>query len=207
MPHDDSRQDRDADLRPAAPQRRGICAAVSSRDAVLPIVAAIETYSRHPLAGAIVQAATDAGYALPTVEWIREEPGVGLHAQVGRSTVLVTNRAYAATRFELPASPATGLECVVLIDDRYAATFRFHDMPRAESHGFVGHLGPKHEFTRVLLVSGDRAAEVRRLADAGRHRPDPCGDVAGRKGRQSCGGKRSAPRRCSSATGSTTRRR
>ena len=34
------------------------------REAVLPIVAAIETYSRHPLAGAIVQAATDAGYAL-----------------------------------------------------------------------------------------------------------------------------------------------
>ncbi len=136
------------------------------RDAVLPIAAAIETYSRHPLAAAIVQAATNARYALPTVDWVREEAGVGLHAQVGRSTVLVTSRAYAATRFDLPVSLATGLECIVLIDDHYAATFRFHDVPRVESHGFVGHLGPKHEFTRVLLVSGDRAAEVRRLAES-----------------------------------------
>ena len=48
----------------------------------------------------------------------------------------------------------------------YAATFRFHDVPRADSRGFVGHLAPKHGFTRVLLVSGDRETEVRRLADA-----------------------------------------
>jgi P-type E1-E2 ATPase len=133
---------------------------------VLPLVAAIEAYSRHPLAAAILRAATDARCVLPRVDWIREEAGVGLHAQVGRSTVLVTNRAYAATRFELPVGLATGLECIVVIDDHYAATFRFHDVPRAESHGFIGHLGPKHEFTRVLLVSGDRAAEVRRLAEA-----------------------------------------
>ena len=38
--------------------------------------------------------------------------------------------------------------------------------PRADSRGFVGHLGPKHGFTRVLIVSGDREVEVRRLADA-----------------------------------------
>jgi P-type E1-E2 ATPase len=55
---------------------------------------------------------------------------------------------------------------LVLVDDQFAAIFRFHDVPRADSRGFVGHLGPKHGFTRVLLVSGDREAEVRRLADA-----------------------------------------
>jgi P-type E1-E2 ATPase len=54
---------------------------------------------------------------------------------------------------------------VVLIDDRYAAIFRFHDLPRPDSRGFINHLGPKHGFTRVLVVSGDREAEVRRLAD------------------------------------------
>jgi P-type E1-E2 ATPase len=56
------------------------------------------------------------------------------------------------------------LECVIAIDDQYAATFRFHDVPRADSRGFIGHLAPKHGFTRVLLVSGDRESEVRRLA-------------------------------------------
>jgi heavy metal translocating P-type ATPase len=137
-----------------------------TREAVLPLVAAIETYSRHPLASAIVKAAEEARYALPDVAWIREEAGVGLHAQVGDSDVLVTSRSHAAGRFDLPPGQSTGLECIVLIDDRHAATFRFHDVPRAESRGFVGHLGPKHGFTRVLLVSGDREAEVRRLADS-----------------------------------------
>lgn len=137
-----------------------------SRETVLPVVAAIERYSRHPLAGAIVRAAEDARFPLPDVARIREEPGVGLHAQVGSSNVLITSRSHAATRFAVPPAGATGLECVIVIDDQYAATFRFHDVPRAESRGFVGHLGPKHGFTRVLLVSGDREAEVRRLADS-----------------------------------------
>jgi heavy metal translocating P-type ATPase len=137
-----------------------------TRDAVLPLVAAIERYSRHPLAGAIVAAAADARYPLPDVEWIREEAGIGLHGQVGASTVLVTGRSHAAGRFELPPSQATGLECIVIINDQYAATLRFHDVPRVDSRGFVGHLGPKHGFTRVLLVSGDREPEVRRLADS-----------------------------------------
>ncbi|HMD35025.1 MAG TPA: HAD-IC family P-type ATPase, partial [Vicinamibacterales bacterium] len=136
-----------------------------TRDRVLPIVAAVERYSRHPLAAALVTAATKAGYALPHVDWIREEPGRGLIARVGDSTVLLTGRAHAAGRFALPPGQETGLECVVVIDDRLAATFQFHDIARGDSRGFVGHLGPRHGFDRVLLVSGDRETEVRRLAD------------------------------------------
>jgi len=137
-----------------------------TREAVLPVVAALERYSRHPLAGAVVKAAADARYVLPEVEWIREEAGVGLRGKVGDAIVLVTSRSYAAARFDLPPGEATGLECIVVLNDRYAASLRFHDVPRTDSRGFVGHLGPKHGFTRVLLVSGDREEEVRRLADA-----------------------------------------
>ena len=137
-----------------------------TREMVLPMMAAIEQHSRHPLASAIVKAAADARFPLPRVEWIREEPGVGLRGKVGDSIVLVTSRSHAGARFEMPPSQLTGLECIVIINDRYAATFRFHDVPRADSRGFVGHLSPKHGFTRVLLVSGDREAEVKRLADA-----------------------------------------
>ena len=60
---------------------------------------------------------------------------------------------------------AGGLECVILIDGKYAATYRFRDQPRHEGISFVHHLGPKHHFRRVLLVSGDRESEVRYLAD------------------------------------------
>jgi heavy metal translocating P-type ATPase len=135
------------------------------RDVVLPAVAAMEQHSRHPLAAAIVQAAADAKYPLPDVEWIREEAGVGLRARVGHADVLITNRAHAA-RFNLPPGQPHGLECVVVIDNRFAAVLRFHDLPRANSRGFIDHLAPKHGFTRVLLVSGDRESEVLRLADA-----------------------------------------
>jgi len=143
-----------------------VYAAPFTRDIVLPMVAAMEQYSRHPLAPAIVRAAVDAGYPLPLVEWIREEPGVGLRGRVGAADVLITNRAHADEPAALPPTAPTGLECVVMVDEHYAALFRFHDIARADSRRFVGHLGPKHGFTRVLIVSGDREVEVRRLADA-----------------------------------------
>jgi P-type E1-E2 ATPase len=59
----------------------------------------------------------------------------------------------------------SGLECLVFVNGRYAATFRFHDAPRMESRSFVDHLKPKHAVERVMLVSGDRESEVRYLAD------------------------------------------
>jgi len=136
------------------------------RETVLAPLASMERYSRHPLAGPILAAAVDAGYALPEVEWIHEEPGTGLRGRVGGRTFLVTNRAQLAPRFALPPAPETGLECMVAVDDRYAASFRFHDVARADSLRFIGHLSPRHGFTRVLIVSGDREAEVRRLADS-----------------------------------------
>jgi P-type E1-E2 ATPase len=131
---------------------------------LLPAVAAIERYSRHPLAAAIVQAAADAGYRVPDVEWVREEPGSGLRARVEDLNLELTSRARLAGRFDLPPAQPTGLECIVVVDDQPAAVFQFHDVPRADSRSFVEHLGPRHDFTRVLLVSGDRETEVRRLA-------------------------------------------
>jgi len=137
-----------------------------TRATVLPIVAALERHSRHPLANAIVRAAADAGYHLPDVEWIREEAGARLRRKIGETIALVTSRALTAERFELPPAQPTGLECIVILNDRFAACLRFHDVARDDSSGFVVHLGPAHGFTRVLLVSGDREEEVRRLAEA-----------------------------------------
>ncbi len=137
-----------------------------TREQVLPLVAALERLSRHPLAVAIVRAADDARYVPPEVAWIREEPGKGLQGSV-KGVIAVASRAARARwrKFELPPGEPAGLECVVIVDDRYAATFRFHDVPRPDSRGFVTHLGPRHGFTRIMLVSGDRDAEVRRLAE------------------------------------------
>src|SRR5207342_2285956 len=64
-----------------------------TRDSVLPLAAALERLSRHPLAGAIVRAADDAGYPRLDAEWIREDPGAGLEGRVEGATVRITSRA------------------------------------------------------------------------------------------------------------------
>jgi heavy metal translocating P-type ATPase len=137
-----------------------------TRASVLPLVAALERYSRHPLAAPILAAAGEDGCALPNVDWIREEPGRGLRGRADGVELFVTSRAHAAAVTVLPPEPPTGLECVVLADGRFAALFHFHDVAREESGGFIRHLGPKHGLERIMILSGDREPEVRRLADA-----------------------------------------
>jgi heavy metal translocating P-type ATPase len=136
---------------------------------VLAQVASLEQYSKHPLAGAVLDAAREAGVVLREVSAISERPGEGLRGSVAGRTVQVTSRKkLLAQRPELAGTlpeQSGGLECVVLIDGGYAATLRFRDTPRAEGASFIHHLKPRHGFERVLLVSGDRESEVRYLAD------------------------------------------
>jgi heavy metal translocating P-type ATPase len=139
-----------------------------ARGEVLSLVASLERYSKHPLARAILAAAEREGIGLPEVTDVSERPGDGLRGAVSGRQVQVTGRGMAAAHGaadadRLPAA-AEGLECVVVIDRRYAALLRFRDEPRAESRPFVGHLGPKHRFVRVMIVSGDRESEARYLA-------------------------------------------
>ena len=140
---------------------------VVARD-VLTLVASLERYSKHPLARAVLAAATAGGLELPESTEVSEEPGQGLRGIVSGHRVQVTSRgklvAQAIAGVEHIPQAGDGLECVVAIDGRYAATLRFHDAPRAESRAFVQHLGPKHRFQRVMIVSGDRLSEVRYLA-------------------------------------------
>jgi heavy metal translocating P-type ATPase len=139
------------------------------RENVFILTAAVERYSKHPLAAALLRAAEARGLELPAVAHVREEPGKGLVGSVDGATVTITGRDHVLRNGGVPAESlppqASGLECVVLIDGQYAATYRFHDAPRDESTPFVAHLGTKHGVQRVLLVSGDRESEVRYLAE------------------------------------------
>ncbi len=130
----------------------------------LSLVASAEQYSRHPLAEAIVEEAKRRGLALVAVDRVAERPGQGLVAEIGSTAVRVTGRAQLGPSVELPPG-ASGLECVVLIDHQPALLVRLRDRPRPESRSFLSHLGPKHQIERVLLVSGDREAEVRWFAE------------------------------------------
>ena len=132
---------------------------------VLRLVAALERYSKHPLARAILAAAEAQKLDLPEASEVGEAPGEGLRGTVlGRRLRVTSRKAVPELASHLP--PTTGgLECVVLIDDQYAATLRFRDAPRAESRSFVSHLAPKHHFERVMILSGDRESEVSYLAE------------------------------------------
>jgi heavy metal translocating P-type ATPase len=141
-----------------------LCAPGFTRDEILGVTASLERYSKHPLSAAILNAAQQANLPVESVSEISERPGEGLTGTVGRRKVLITSRKKISARgLELPSMGA-GLECLVLVDGEYAAMFRFLDTPRKDSQKFIGHLKPRHAVTRVLLVSGDRDEEVRRLA-------------------------------------------
>jgi heavy metal translocating P-type ATPase len=136
---------------------------------VLALVAGLERYSKHPLAGAVLAAVEKQGVTLPEASAVSEPPGRGLTGTVSGRAVEVTSRKkllarHPAAETALPPASA-GLECVVLVDGTYAATFRFRDRPRADGAPFIRHLGRRHHFERILLVSGDRESEVRYLAE------------------------------------------
>ena len=147
-----------------------------SRADVLSLAASLETYSKHPLSTAVVQAAEKESLRVLEVEALAEKPGQGLVGRVkqlnGASTVhevAITSRQKlpnvdAAGVAKLPPV-AGGLECVVVVDGQTEALLRFRDSPRADGRPFVSHLKPAHGLSRVMLVSGDRESEVRWLAD------------------------------------------
>ncbi|WP_145292152.1 heavy metal translocating P-type ATPase [Pirellulimonas nuda] len=135
----------------------------------LGLAASLERYSKHPLATAVLDAAAKAGVGLQDATQISEPPGQGVRGTVAGHTVLITSRGALADSSvpgrEHAPPHAGGLECFVVIDNRYAALFRFRDEPRAEGVSFIEHLSPRHGFNRLLIVSGDRESEVRYLAD------------------------------------------
>ena len=135
---------------------------------VLAAAASIERYSRHPLADAIRNEAQARGLTPPAVEKVSEKPGQGLTGEVGGRFIRIGNR---KTAYRLdPASEAiiprtaAGMESVVLLDEKYAATIQFRDAPRLEAERFIAHLPRKHGVEKMMIISGDRESEVKYLA-------------------------------------------
>ncbi len=142
-----------------------VCAPGVRRNDVLRLAASLEAYSKHPLSAAVLGAARSEDVQLEAVSEVSERPGQGLRGLVAGQRVRITGRQKVDVQsIDLPPA-APGLECVVLIEEQFAALFRFRDAPRRETRRFMDHLKPRHAVTRVMLVSGDRDAEVRHLAE------------------------------------------
>lgn len=140
-----------------------------TKEMVLKYVASLERYSKHPLSNAVLNAAQKENITLLESSNVSEKPGQGLRGIIGNHTILITSRKkileVSPEGIHLLPPVAPGLECIVLIDNQYAASLHFHDAPRIESKSFLGHLAPSHQFKKIMLVSGDRESEVVYLAN------------------------------------------
>ncbi|HWB53755.1 MAG TPA: heavy metal translocating P-type ATPase, partial [Tepidisphaeraceae bacterium] len=137
-------------------------------ESVLSLAASLEKYSKHPLAGAVLIAAENANVALDEPTELSERPGQGLSGFVSGHRIEITSREKClaqcpSAKDQLPP-PAGGMECIIMIEGAYAATFSFRDEIRAEGRSFVNHLRPRHHIQRMILLSGDRQSEVAYLA-------------------------------------------
>jgi heavy metal translocating P-type ATPase len=137
------------------------------KETILQYAASIERYSKHPLALAVLNAAQKADLTLLDSINVSEEPGKGLHGFINKHSIQITGRKKLLENWPQyanllpPVSP--GLECIVLLDNEYAASLHFHDAPRSDSKSFINHLAPNHQFEKIMLVSGDRESEVNYL--------------------------------------------
>lgn len=136
---------------------------------VLQYVASVERYSKHPLSSAVLNAAQERNIPFLKSSNVSEKPGQGLHGIIDKHTIYITSRKKLLETMPQyapllpPVSP--GLECIILLDNEYAASLHFHDAPRAESKSFISHLGPYHQFNKIMLVSGDRESEVKYMGE------------------------------------------
>ena len=113
-----------------------VCSPAFQQRDVLMLAASLERYSKHPLAGAVIEAAQKALLPMEAASEISERPGEGLHGIIaGRSVQLTGSGKVNAKEWDLPPV-AGGLECLVFVDGAFAAAIRFHDAPRIDSRLF-----------------------------------------------------------------------
>jgi heavy metal translocating P-type ATPase len=141
-----------------------ICAPDLSEERAILLAASIERYSKHPLAGGILRAAGQRGLTLLTAERVSELPGRGLEGLIEGSQLLITSRKALNAEMTARLPSLTGLECILLINGRFGAWFRFRDEARKDSRSFIQHLRPRHRANKIILVSGDRETEVQYFA-------------------------------------------
>ncbi len=130
---------------------------------LVPLAAALESKSDHPVARAV--AAAGGAAALPVTE-VEELAGHGIRGRVaGRPVTLGNARLFRQLGIAYPAEADGRAGSVVLaaVDGRYAGLFVLGDRLRPDAVRAVAALR-KAGVTRVVMLSGDRQAAVDEVA-------------------------------------------
>ena len=144
-----------------------ICTGRWSRRLVLQLAASLERYSKHPLAPAVLDTAKAEGIELALAQDVFELPGRGLTAHVDGHIVTITGRSKLPAHLVKGLSDLkSGLECVMIVDGELAGMMCFHDEPRVETKPFLSHVESRHGIRNIVLLSGDRPAEVARFSES-----------------------------------------
>ncbi|MCC5021476.1 MAG: cadmium-translocating P-type ATPase [Candidatus Synoicihabitans palmerolidicus] len=131
----------------------------TSNDQILALAAAVEQHSEHPLARSIVNAAKERGLTIQPSSNFHNEPGQGACALVEGNIIEVGRADADAT---LPDHPHASLVAVrqgervfglIALEDRIKASAPAA-LKALHAHGI-----------RVIMVTGDREAAARRVAD------------------------------------------
>lgn len=148
----------------------------STEAEILRIAAAVEEQSTHPLAKAIVRAATERGLAFPSATAITNLPGQGIQAMVEGQDV----RLGALRAFELPLPGVTdpalaesvktleaeGQTTVLLRrDGQFMGIIGLADEPRAGVAEVLNRLRT-HGIRKLIMLTGDNDSVARRVAVA-----------------------------------------
>jgi len=144
----------------------------ASEAEVLAAAAALEQFSAHPFAVAILQAARDRQVSLPSVSALEAQAGGGVRGLVGGRVAVVGSSAWlrengietAAYEEQADALAAGGMSIVwVALNGRVGALLALADELHPEAPALVAEL--RTLGVRVRMLSGDRHAAVSALAD------------------------------------------
>jgi P-type Cu+ transporter len=157
--------DKTGTLTSGRPQATGIdTRAPFDETTLLALAASAESFSEHPLAKAVLQAASDRGIAWKSPETFETETGLGLTAQVGGRSVVLGNSDYLELKgYSAPVNPHESRTPVhLVVDGAYAGTLWLEDTLRAEAGAAVA--GLRELGITPMVVSGDAEAAVSKVA-------------------------------------------
>ncbi|WP_322510878.1 heavy metal translocating P-type ATPase [Chloroflexus sp.] len=140
-------------------------------DSLLALAGAVERRSEHPLAHAIVSAATSRGLDLPAADQVRALVGKGVQGVVNGNEVLigshrVFDQALAHDEWHCLAAQRDSqlgrTPLMVGVDGQYRGTITVADTVREESRSAIASL--RDQGLRVVMLTGDEPATAARIA-------------------------------------------
>ncbi len=138
---------------------------------LLPLAAALERSSEHPLAAAIVAAATDKGVTIPDTAQFKSLPGQGVTGRVGDQAVglgnakLMSDLGVSLSALERKADDlrADGASALFLaVDGKAAAVIAIADPIKASTGGALDDL--RGAGLRIVMLTGDNKTSAQAVA-------------------------------------------